>query len=166
MDKTLSAIEKTWKKFNDRFGFEFSFLSDQLNQQYSAEQNMATVMITFSVLAAIIACFGLLGIAALTFRNKTKEVSVRKVLGATLANLAVLLLKDFTRLVLLAILLAVPLVWWMMNRWLENFSYRTVISPMVFGVSGILLIAITWGTLSYLTLKIARVNPAETLRSE
>jgi len=165
-EKTIKNIEEVWRKFDDRFGFEFSFLSEQLNQQYTAEQNMADVMITFSVLAIIIACVGLLGIAALTFRQKTKEVSVRKVLGATVTGLTFLLLKDFTRMVLIAIFLAVPFVWWLMNLWLENFSFRTSIHPLVFAVSGISLLVITWGTLSYLTLKIARVNPAETLKSE
>ena len=165
-DKTIRDIETTWGKFDNNFTFEFSFLSVQLNQQYEAEQNMAAVMITFSGLAVIIACVGLLGIAALTFRQKTKEVSIRKVLGATLANLTMLLLRDFTRLVVIAILLAVPFVWWLMNRWLENFSYRTTIDPRVFGIAGTLLIAITWGTLSYLILRMVRVNPAETLKSE
>jgi putative ABC transport system permease protein len=165
-DETIKKIEATWKKFDDNFGFEFSFLSDQLNQQYSAEQNMATVMTTFSVLAVLIACVGLLGIAALTFRQKTKEVSVRKVLGATVAGLMLLLLKDFTRLVVIAILLAVPLVWWLMTQWLQNFTFRAVINPLAFAASGILLLAVTWGTLSYLTLKMAKVNPAETLKSE
>jgi putative ABC transport system permease protein len=164
--KSLQAIESSWKKFDDRFGFEFSFLSDELNQQYASEQNMATVMITFAILAVIIACIGLLGIAALTFRQKTKEVSVRKVLGATVASLMLLLLKDFTRMVVVAILLSVPFVWWLMNQWLQNFTYRTVVNPLIFVGSGVLLIAVTWGTLSYLTLKIARVNPAETLKSE
>jgi len=165
-DKTIRAVETTWKKFDDRFGFEFSFLSNQLSQQYAAEQNMAAVMITFALLAAIIACVGLLGMAALAFRQKVKEVSVRKVLGATLANLTILLLKDFTRTIVIAIVLAVPFVGWLMSRWLQNFAFHIAINPLVFAVSGLLLIVIAWGTLSYLTLKIARVNPAETLKSE
>ena len=123
-------------------------------------------MITFAILAAIIACFGLLGMAALAFRQKIKEVSVRKVLGATLAGLTMLLLKDFTRAIVIAIVLAVPFVEWLMSQWLQNFAFRIGINPLVFALSGILLITIAWGTLSYLTLKIVRVNPAETLKSE
>jgi putative ABC transport system permease protein len=166
LNKSIAGIRGTWKKFDDDFGFEFSFLSGQLNEQYAAEQNMAGVLIVFSVLAVSIACVGLLGMAALTFRQKTKEVSVRKVLGATLVNLMVLLLRDFTQLVLLSIALAVPFVWWLMNQWLENFAFRMTINPWVFVASGFLLLAVTWSTLSYLTLRIARVNPAETLKSE
>jgi len=88
------------------------------------------------------------------------------VLGASLPNLIVLLLKDFTRLVLIAIVLAVPLVWWLMNNWLQNFSFRVTINPVVFVVTGISLVLMCWVTLSFLTMKTARVNPAETLKSE
>ncbi len=163
---TLKGLETTWKKFDDRFEFEFSFLKENLNKLYSQEQNMASVLMVFSIIAMTIACFGLLAIAALTFRQKTKEISVRKVLGASLSSLAYLLIRDFTRIVLVAIILAIPLVWWVMNGWLENFTFRTTINPLIFIASGILLIAVAWITLSYLTIKIARVNPAETLKSE
>lgn len=163
---TISAIEKTWRKFDDRFQFEFSFLNEQLNQLYVEEQNVVSVLKIFSLLGVIIASLGLLGIAALTFRQRTKEISVRKVLGASLSNLVVLLVKDFTRLVLVAVVLAVPMVWWIMNGWLENFSYRIAVSPLVFLFTGLGLIAISWITLSFLTFKTAQVNPAETLKSE
>lgn len=165
-DRTRQLIEQRWKAFDDRFGFEFSFLSDQLNQQYISEQNMATVMIVFAGLAAVIACFGLLGMAALSFRQKIKEISVRKVLGATLSGLTLLLLKDFTRPLLISIALAIPFIGWMMNRWLENFAYRIGIHPLVYVTSALILLAVAWATLGYLTIKVARVNPAETLKSE
>jgi len=163
---TRSAIEKTWRKFDDRFRFEFSFLDSQLNQLYQEEQNMASVLDIFSLLGVGIASMGLLGIAALAFRQRTKEVSIRKVLGASLSNLIVLLLKDFTRLVLFAIVLTVPLVWWLMNNWLQNFSFRVTINPIVFIVTGIGLVLVCWVTLGFLTVKAARINPAETLKSE
>ncbi|HEY5823426.1 MAG TPA: ABC transporter permease, partial [Cyclobacteriaceae bacterium] len=123
-EKTIAAIEQTWKKFDNRFTFDFFFLSDNLTQQYRAEENMALVIVGFSATAILIACFGLLGIATLTFRNKTKEISVRKVLGADFASIIFLLLKDFTALIILAILIATPISLWMMNDWLQNFSYR------------------------------------------
>ena len=163
---TMKAIEQTWKKFDDRFNFEFSFLSDQLNQQYTLEKNMATILGVFSVIAVMVACFGLLGIATLSFKQRTKEVSIRKVLGASLSGLLALLLKDFTRMIIIALVLAIPLVWWIMSQWLQNFTFRIVIQPMIFLGSGILLLFIAWGTLSFLTLKVARTNPAETLKSE
>jgi putative ABC transport system permease protein len=165
-ESTIKKIENTWRKFDDRFRFEFSFLDAQLDQLYTQEQNMVRVLNIFSVLGVIIASTGLLGIAALAFRQRTKEVSIRKVLGASLSNLILLLVKDFTRLVLIAVIVAVPLVWWVMNDWLQNFSYHINISPLVFVGTGIGLILIAWGTLSILTLKTARVNPAETLKSE
>jgi putative ABC transport system permease protein len=163
---TLNAIENTWKKFDNRFAFEFSFLSNFLNQQYQFEQSMARVLGAFSFIAITIACFGLLAIASLTFKQKTREVSVRKVLGATLAQIMILLIRDFTRLVIIAVLLATPIIWWIMSSWLENFTFRTTINPLIFVGSGVLLVAIAWATLSYLLWKISMVNPAETLKNE
>lgn len=165
-ESTIKSIERTWRKFDDRFRFEFSFLDAQLNQLYQEEQNMVSVLDIFSLLGVGIASMGLLGIAALAFRQRTKEVSIRKVLGASLSNLIFLLVKDFTRLVLIAIVLAVPLVWWLMNNWLQNFSFRVTINPLVFVLTGFSLVLVCWGTLSFLTMKTARINPAETLKSE
>jgi len=162
----ISDVEKAWRKFDDRFRFEFSFLDSQLNQLYQEEQNMVSVLDIFSMLGVAIASIGLLGIAALSFRQRTKEVSIRKVLGASLSNLIVLLVKDFTQLVLIAVALAVPLVWWVMQNWLQNFSYRITINPVVFVITGLSLVLIAWITLGFLTLKTTRINPAETLKSE
>jgi putative ABC transport system permease protein len=165
-DATIKGIEKAWRKFDDRFRFEFSFLDTQLDQLYAEEQNMVMVLNIFSILGVVIASVGLLGIAALSFRQRTKEVSIRKVLGASMSNLILLLIRDFTKLVLIAIVLAVPLVWWAMNDWLKNFSYRIEVGPVVFIAAGIGLVLIAWITLGILTVKTARVNPAETLKSE
>jgi len=163
---TMKNIELTWRKFDDRFRFEFSFLDAQLNQLYQKEQNMARVLDIFSLLGVGIASMGLLGIAALAFRQRTKEVSIRKVMGASLLSLVVLLVKDFTRLVLMAVVLAVPLVWWLMNDWLQHFSFRVTINPLVFFLSGVGLVLVCWTTLSFLTVKTARINPVDTLKSE
>jgi len=165
-ESTIKKIELTWRKFDDRFRFEFSFLDAQLNQLYQKEQNMARVLDVFSLLGVGIASMGLLGIAALTFRQRTKEVSIRKVMGASLSSLIMLLVKDFTKLVLIAVVLAVPLVWWLMNNWLQNFSFRVTINPLVFVLSGVGLVLVCWTTLSFLTVKTARINPVETLKSE
>jgi putative ABC transport system permease protein len=163
---TINAIENTWKKFDDRFAFDFSFLSDHLNQQYRFEQSMAAVLGAFSFIAVTIACLGLLAIASLMFRQKTKEVSIRKVLGATVLEIMLLLIKDFTRIVIIAVLLATPVIWWIMNSWLENFTFRTTINPLIFVGSGALLVVVAWMTLSYLLWRISLVNPAETLKNE
>jgi putative ABC transport system permease protein len=164
--KTLTAVQNTWAKFDSRFGFEFSFLSDYLNQQYILEQGMARILSTFSAIAIAIACFGLLGIAALSFRQKTKEVSIRKVLGATIPEIIFHLAKNFSRILLIAIGLAVPLIWWVMEHWLENFTFRITINPLIFVGAGVLLMIIAWITLSHLLWKISNINPAETLKSE
>jgi len=164
--KTISTIESTWKKFDDRFTFEYFFLSESVNQQYLAEERMSQILISFSTIAIVIACFGLLGIAALTFRNKTKEVSIRKVLGAEFPGLIYLLLKDFTLLIVMAIVIAIPVSVWLMNSWLQNFSYRVALNPLTFIGAGLLLIVIAWVTLGYLTLRVAQTNPATTLKSE
>ncbi|MEX1241520.1 MAG: ABC transporter permease [Cyclobacteriaceae bacterium] len=162
----IAAIEKVYKQFEPVYGFEFSFLEDRLNAQYSSEKRTGTILGIFTVIAILIASFGLFGMSLLTFQQKIKELSVRKVLGATLANMLVLLVGGFTKLIIVAVLLATPLAWWIMNSWLQNFSYRISIHPLVFAGSGLALILIAWVTLSYFTVMASRLNPAETLKNE
>lgn len=165
-DDQLAQIQDVYEQVDPNFIFEFDFLRDRLNKQYEAEQRTGLMFSIFAFLAMAIACFGLFAIAMLSFHQRVKEISVRKVLGASLFNLMVLLLKDFTRLIVVAVMLASPVAWWMMNRWLSNFIYQVEIYPSVFLVSGISLVLLAWLTLSYLTLKTSRVNPAETLKAE
>jgi putative ABC transport system permease protein len=162
----LETIEAVYKQFDPIFAFEFSFLDDQLQQQYQAESNLGLVMTAFSVISIVIASFGLFAMALLTFRQRVKEISIRKVLGATTGNLLYHLLKNFTILIAIAAIVASPLTWWLMSGWLENFSYRITIGPMVFVASAGILLALCWITLSYLTVMTVRLNPAETLKSE
>ncbi|HEX8061533.1 MAG TPA: FtsX-like permease family protein, partial [Cyclobacteriaceae bacterium] len=152
--------------FDPIFAFEFNFLDERLQQQYASESRLGVVMGLFSGIAILIASFGLFGMALLTFYRKTKEISIRKVLGASIPHLVFLLLKNFTILILIAIVFATPLTWWIMSDWLQNFSFRIEISPLVFVGAAALLIAICWLTLSYLTIKTTQLNPAETLKSE
>lgn len=164
--RKLAAIEKAYREFEPIYGFEFSFLEDRLNAQYASEQRTGIILGTFTVIAILIASLGLFGISLLTFQQKIKELSVRKVLGATLRSILVLLVGDFTKLIILAVVLATPIAWWLMSGWLSNFSYQISIQPLVFIASGLLLILIAWATLAYFTVKASRLNPAETLRSE
>ena len=166
LNQKIAAIEKVYREFEPVFGFEFSFLDDQLNSQYASEQRTVSILVIFTVVAILIACFGLFGMSLLTFQQKIKELSVRKVLGATLSDILVLLVGDFTRLILFAIALATPVAWWIMNDWLKNFSYQIHIQAWVFISSGLVLVLIAWLTLSYFTLKASRLNPAETLKNE
>lgn len=165
-EKKIAAIERVYKIVEPTFGFEFVFLEESLNTQYAAEQRAGTIIGTFSFIAISIACFGLFGMSMLTFHQKVKEISVRKVLGASSINLLIILLGNFTKLILISILIAVPIVWWIMQDWLGNFSYQVGIHPMIFVGSGLALISISWVTLSYFALKASRLNPAETLKNE
>lgn len=165
-ENKLAHIKTTFAKFDHLFQFEFSFLDDQLNHQYETEQQTGIIFSAFAFIAIVIACFGLFGMAMITFSQRTKEVSVRKVLGASVAGLIVLLLKDFTKLIVAAVLIATPFAWWLMDNWLDNFTFQVGIQPVVFVVSGLTLIVISWVTLSYFTVKTSKLNPAETLKNE
>lgn len=162
----IASIERVYKEFEPVYGFEFSFLEDRLNAQYAEEQRTGTILAIFTAIAILIASFGLFGMSLLTFHQKVKELSVRKVLGASVGHILVLLVGDFTRLILLAVFLGAPLAWWIMSRWLQNFTYQVSIHPLVFIGSGLMLLFIAWATLSYFTIKASQLNPAETLKNE
>lgn len=162
----LEQIKRTYKAFDPVYGFEYTFLEDRLNGQYASEQRTGMLMAIFTIIAILIAVFGLFAMSLLTFQQKIKELSVRKVLGATLANTLLLFAGDFTKLIGVAVLLATPFAWWMMNEWLLNFSYQVKVHPLVFVVSGLGLVAVAWMTLGYFAVRASRLNPAETLKSE
>lgn len=166
LESGLHAIEATYKQFDPVFAFEFSFLDDQLEQQYAAEKSLGNAVAAFAMIAVVIAACGLFAIALLVFYRRTKEIGIRKILGASPAGLLYLILKNFTGMVLIAIVLATPFTWWAMNRWLENFTYHITVGPAVFLLSGFSLIVLSWITLSYMTMKTTKLNPAETLKSE
>ncbi|MEJ7647347.1 MAG: ABC transporter permease [Chryseolinea sp.] len=162
----IQAIEKAYKQFEPTYGFEFGFLDEDISNQYQAEERTGSIIAVFSIIAVAIASFGLFGMSMMLFYQKAKEVSVRKVLGATPFSLLKLMLGDFTKLVLIAVFIGVPIAWYMMSSWLKNFSYQVNISPLVFITSGLILIVIAWVTLGYFTIKATRINPAETLKGE
>ena len=166
LDNRLAAIEKVYREFEPVYAFEFAFLEDRLNAQYAAEKRTIAILTLFTVIAILIAAFGLFGMSLLTFQQKIKEFSVRKVLGATLPQILILQVGDFTRLILIAVIAATPVAWWVMDNWLRNFTYRVTIHPMIFVVSGIVLLMISWITLSYFSIKASQLNPAETLKNE
>lgn len=166
LDSRISAIRDTYVKFDPIFQFEFTFLDDQLQQQYEGEQKLGGVVAVFSIIAVSIACAGLFGMALLLFNRKIKEISIRKVLGASTVTLVFGLLKSFTIVVLVAGLAAAPVTWWAMDEWLANFSYRIHVNPLVFIGSAALLLVLSWITLSYLTVKTTNLNPTDTLKSE
>ena len=164
-EKTLANIESKWKQFSPQ-PFKFFFLDDNISQQYQSEKQAGDVFKIFSLLAIIIACVGLFGLAAYTSGLRTKEIGVRKVLGASVVGVVFLLSKDFTRLIVVAFVLAVPLGWYVMDLWLQDFAYRINLGVEVFFLAGVLALLIGWLTVSYQSVKAAIMNPVKSLRNE
>lgn len=163
---TLGFIQDKWQAFDARYPFEYHFLDRKLDQLYRSETRLLQIFGAFAALAIFIACLGLLGLAAFTARQRTKEIGIRKVLGATVANLVALLSKDFVKLVLLANLIAWPVAWYAMNQWLQNFTYRVEMSWWVFGLAGGLALMIALVTVSTQAMWAALTNPVDSLRYE
>ena len=164
--KTMAGFEKVFRKAIPDTAFDFTFLDQYMNTLYASEQRMALVILIFSILAIIVACMGLFGLAAFTAEQRIKEIGVRKVLGATVSGITVLLSKDFLKLVILAIIIAAPLAWWIMTKWLQDFAYKINISWWVIGVAGLTAIIIALITVSFQAVKAAMANPVESLRTE
>ncbi len=165
-DKLLASIEQTFIKIAPGQPFEYSFMDQDFNNTYKAEQKMGGLSITFSILAILIACLGLFGLITFAANQRTKEIGIRKVLGATVADVSSMLAKDFMKLVLIAAIVAFPLAWWAMNSWLQGFAYRITISWWIFLFAGVIAILIALLTLSYQAIKAATANPVESLRND
>jgi putative ABC transport system permease protein len=164
--EAIGKIEHKWKEMVPEQPFKYEFLDDNLNHGYAEEQRSGRMFAVFSGLAIIIACVGLFGLSAYTASLRTKEIGIRKVLGSSVGNVVVLLSKDFTKLVLIAFFLAVPLSWWMMDAWLKGFAYRIDLGINSFMIAGILALGIAWLTVSYQSIKAAIVSPVKSLKSE
>jgi putative ABC transport system permease protein len=163
---TLARIESKWREIAPYAAFSYSFLDDRFLQTYETEQKTGTIFGFFSLLGIFIACLGLLGLAAFTAEQRTKEIGIRKVLGASSAGIVAMLSKDFLKLVILAILVATPVAWYAMNRWLDDYAYRTDLSVSTFAIAGGIALLIAFATVSFQALKAARTNPVKSLRSE
>jgi len=164
--QTIEQVHNIWTKLVPHRPFLYSFLDDDFDRQYQKDMNFKTLFLTFSSLAIFIACLGLLGLATYTAELRTKEIGIRKVLGANVNSIVALLSKDFIVLIAVAILLATPAAWYSMNRWLEGFAYRVEIHFWIFILAGIVAIAIAALTISFQALRAARENPVKALRSE
>jgi len=166
MEKTLSFIETKFKEFAPNAPFNYSFMDEEIAEMYIEEDRLGTLVNTFSVLAVFIACLGLLGLASSTINRRTKEIGVRKVLGASVPNIFGLLVKDFTKLVLMANIIAWPIAFYAMAQWLQNFMYRVNLEWWLFVLSAAGALTIAVLTVSFHTLKAATSNPADSLRYE
>jgi putative ABC transport system permease protein len=162
----LAALEKLSKELNPAFPFTYQFSDEEYNKAYRSEQLVSQLANYFAFLAIFISCLGLLGLAMFTAGQRTREIGVRKVLGANVTGIVSMLSKDFLGLVVIAILIASPLAWYFMYRWLLDFAYRTPISWWIFAVAGLSAIAIAFATVSFQAIKAAMANPVKSLRSE
>lgn len=163
---TLQSLEKLWIKLNPNVPFEYSFLDTDFQKNYEAESQQASLINSFTIIAIIISCLGLFALATFSAEQRTKEIGVRKVLGATVANIVAMLSKDFLKLVVIASLIAFPVAWWGMNKWLQDFAYRINISWWIFLIAGITALLIAMITVSFKAIKAALANPVKNLRTE
>ena len=162
----LSQIESKWKSFTPNTPFDFNFLDAAFEALYRSEQRMGKIVGVFTIISIFVACLGLFGLAAFTAELRTKEIGVRKVLGASVQGLVTLLSKDFVKLVLLSAIIAFPIAWWAMNEWLKDFVYRIEIGWWEFVVAGIIALSIALFTVSFQAIKAALANPVKSLRTE
>lgn len=164
--EAIAALKKFYEDFNPGFSFDPEFTDEQYARQYAAEQRVASLSRYFAGFAILISCLGLFGLAMFTAERKKKEIGIRKVLGATVSNIVVLLTRDFTRLVLFSIVLGLPIAYFMVSRWLQGFAYHIELNPWFFALAGLLVMLISWATVSSQALRSAHANPKDCLRNE
>lgn len=166
VSKLLNSIGNTWNRLNPAEPFEYSFLDEDFQKNYATEDRRAAMVGFFTTIAILISCLGLFGLAAFSAEQRTKEIGIRKVLGATVGNIVGLLSKDFIKLVIIALFIAAPFGWYFMNKWLEDFAYRIQISWWMFAVAGTFAVLIAFATISLHAMKAAMTNPTKNLRTE
>ena len=163
---TIQYVQKKWETTFPERVFEYSFLDEDINALYKAQENLAMLVNCFALIAIFISCTGVFSLASFMAVQRTKEIGVRKVLGANIIQIVVLLFRDFQRLVFIAALVAVPLAWWLMHEWLNDFAYRCSLSWWIFAAAATGTLAITLLTVSFQAIKAARTNPVKSLRTE
>ena len=166
LPRLLASIEAKWKALAPGMPYSYRFLDESFSEMYREEQRVGRIALLFSIIAIIIACLGLFGLAAFVAEQRTKEIGIRKVLGASVSGLVALLSKDFVRLVAISFVIAAPLAWLAMHKWLQDFEYRITISWTVFLLAGLMALAIAIITISFQAIKAAVANPVKNLRSE
>lgn len=166
MQQNVAEVQKTWNKYFPDDPFSYYFLDDFYNKQYKSDQDFGDMFTLFAFLAIVIACFGLLGLSSYNILQRTKEIGVRKILGASTKNVVFMLSKDFLLLIVISFVFAIPLSWWLMYKWLQDFAFRISISWWVFLVAGFISLAIALLTISFQAIKAAFANPVKSLRTE
>lgn len=166
INKTLAYIRTIWEKFSPEFPLEYKFLDESYNQMYQAEDKLRTLLSIFTAMAIFVGCMGLFGLAAFTAEQRTKEIGIRKVLGASVMGIAAMLSKTFLKPVFIASIIAFPVAWWAMDKWLQDFAYRISIDWSVFIIAGVVALLIALITVSFQAVKAALANPVNNLRTE
>lgn len=162
----IASVEKTWKALAPGQPFQYSFLDEDFGRMYATEQRLGKTFAVFTTLAIIIACLGLFALTSFTAEQRTKEIGIRKVLGASVGSIVVLLSKEFGKLILIAFVLAAPIAWYAINWWLKSYTYKVEIGILVYVLAGVFAFAVAWITMSYQSIRAARNNPVTSLRSE
>ena len=162
----LSQIKNKWKAIASSQPFDYSFMDEDFNKLYTGEQRTGEIFITFAILAIVIACLGLFGLVTYASEQRIKEIGIRKVLGANVSNIVTMIAKDFLKLVLIASIIAFPVAWWAMNKWLQDFAYRISIAWWVFALASVIAVLIALITISFQSIKAAIANPVKSLRTE
>ncbi|MGN6534050.1 MAG: FtsX-like permease family protein, partial [Ginsengibacter sp.] len=166
INSALNTIKNTWERFVPDLPYQYTFFDENFSKLYQSEQRQETIFTTFACIAIFIACLGLLGLSAFSISQRIKEIGVRKVLGASTGNIVKLISKDFLLLVVIAAIIAFPVAWYAMNRWLQDFAYRINIAWWVFIFAAVIALLIAFATISFQAIKAATSNPVKSLRSE
>jgi ABC-type antimicrobial peptide transport system permease subunit len=166
VQEVLSGIEENWKATYPEGLFDYNFLDESIASFYKEEKRMSQILTIFAIIAIFISCLGLYGLASFMAAKRTKEVGIRKVLGASVQQIVMLFSKEFVWLVVIAFVLATPLTWYFMHQWLQNFAYQIDLNIGLFLLAGCASLLIALITVSYRSLKTAMANPVESLRNE
>jgi putative ABC transport system permease protein len=166
LKQTIAYINTTWKKFSPEFPLDYKFMDATYGAMYEAEDKLSSLLTIFTIMAIFVGCMGLFGLAAFNAEQRTKEISIRKILGASSVSIVQLLSKTFLKPVLIASLIAFPVAWYAMNQWLEEFPYRAEITWWIFGMAAIVAVVIALLTVSVQAIKAAFSNPVKNLRTE
>ena len=170
MEPQLTEIreqqKETWNKFSPGYPLDYKFMDETYGKMYNNEEKLASLLWIFTIMAIFVGCMGLFGLAAFSAEQRTKEIGIRKVLGASVFNIMGLLSKNFVKLVLIASVIAFPVAWWAMNNWLDDFPYRVTISWWIFAIAVVVALVIALITVSFQSIKAATTNPVKSLRTE
>ena len=163
---TVARIQEKWNELVPHLPFDYKFLDAEYDRQYKADQQLSKVVGVFTGLSIFIGCLGLLGLASFAVERRTKEIGVRKVLGASVANVVMLISREFVVLIAVALIIATPITWYLIQRWEQNFTLQAVINPIRFFMAGAFVFGVAWLSISFLSFRAATANPTKALRHE